>query len=157
METPTRSTAQNRTHDELIDGLVNTYRELNHQIRTIDESRLTAGGSDGSVRDVIASMRHDEMLFAQALKERVTGVATPATEAGGDPVTGLESEHDSTAMLISQFGTARATTLTMLKGLDEEGWTKMQDDGMSILDHVQELIENDAAQLERIKQILSRS
>lgn len=157
MHTKTVSTANNEAHSRLIDALVTTYRELNLTVRTVDESSLMAKGPDDSIRDVIAGMRKDEILFAQALKERVSGVPSPATEAGGDPVTGLESEKDPTVLLISQFGTARETTLSMVKGLDEGGWTKAQDDGQTILDHIQELVANDSRQLERIRHMLARS
>jgi hypothetical protein len=58
-------------------------------------------------------------------------------------------------MLISQFGTARETTLNLLKNLTDEDWTKQTDDGKSIQDHVQDLVASDRNQLERIKQLLT--
>ena len=142
------------SRDQLIDTLVATYRELNTRVRPLDEARLASATSQGSVRDIVAQMRSDELRFAQALKERITGV--PMTAAGDDaaPVIGTESENDTTTLLISQFGTARATTLTMLKGLSDEEWNAPIDGGTSIHDRVSELAANDQRQLQRIMQLL---
>lgn len=154
MDTGIRSTENRGGHARLIDQLVSTYRELNTHVRQLPEERLTAGGEQGSVRSIITRMRHDEMMFAQALKERVTGVVHPHLD-GEAPVIGTESAHDTTAMLISQFGTARATTLNLLKDLTDNDWTATTDDGMSILQHVEELVRSDQNQLQRIKQRLA--
>lgn len=142
------------TRDQLIDTLVATYRELNTRVRPQDEARLSAATSQGSIRDIVMRMRTDELRFAQALKERITGVPAPETSGNDAPVIGTESEHDTTTVLISQFGTARATTLTMLKGLNDEDWNAPIDDGASIFDKVIELAANDQQQLQRINQLL---
>jgi hypothetical protein len=97
-------------------------------------------------------MRNDELRFAQALKERITGVPMPEIFGDDAPVIGTESEHDTTPVLISQFGTARATTLTMLKGLSDEDWSNPLDEGKTIQDRVEELVASDQRQLQRILQ-----
>ncbi len=153
MSTETQSAPQQGDQPELISELVNTYRELNTHVRPLDDAKLTAGG-DKSVRAIISRMRMDEMLFAQALKEHITGVVT-STGGEDDPVIGTESADDTTRMLISQFGTARATTLTLLKDLTANDWNAKAEDGRSILEHVRELAESDKTQLERIKQVLA--
>lgn len=150
--TPAAATQGDRT--SLISELVNTYRELNMHVRQLPEDRLTAGG-ESSVRAIVSRMRRDEMLFAQALKERITGVVTGAPGGEDGPVLGGETDHDSTAMIISQFGTARATTLNLLKDLTDSDWTAQTDDGKSILDHVRELASSDQTQLQRIKTVLA--
>ena len=148
-DTPVASTR----HEDLISILVNTYRELNTHVRPIAEDKLTSGGMENSVRGIIARMRTDEMKFAQALKQRVTGVVMTGPD-GQDPVIVGESAHDTTKMLISQFGTGRETTLSLLKDLTDDDWLKSTDDGSSILSHVQDLARNDETQLQRIKQLL---
>lgn len=154
METGIRSAERGSGQAALIDQLVDTYRELNNHVRPLPEERLNAGGEDGSVRSVISRMRIDEMRFAQALKERITGVIH-ADLADKDPVLGTEHRNDTTIMLISQFGTARETTLNLLKNLTDEDWTKRTDDGKSIRDHVEDLVASDRNQLQRIKQLLT--
>lgn len=156
MSSQTPAAAAQGDHTPLISELVNTYRELNMHVRQLPEDRLTAGG-DNSVHAIVSRMRRDEMLFAQALKERVTGVVigTAANDGEETPVLGGESADDTTSMIISQFGTARATTLTLLKDLTDGDWNAATDDGKSILDHVRELVSSDQNQLQRIKTALA--
>lgn len=70
------------------------------------------------------------------------------------PIIGTETENDSTAIMISHFGTARATTLSMLKEVDDSGWRTSIEGGRSIQERAQELAANDARQLERIRSLL---
>lgn len=141
-------------HEDLVSALVNTYRELNVHVRPLPESTLTAPRGEGSVRDLVARMRRDEMRFSQALKQRVTGVVIG--DPDDDERLAAEAIKDaSTAQLISQFGTARETTLSLLESLTTEDWNRATDDGKSILQHVQELTQSDHAQLERIKSMLT--
>lgn len=154
MDTGVQPVASGGSHTAFIDQLVQTYRELNTHVRRLPEERLAAGGEGASVRSIISRMRHDEIMFASALKERVTGVVHAAL-GDKEPVIGTETRNDSTAVLISQFGTARATTLNLLKNVSDEDWTRTTDDGKSIRDHVEELVTSDRNQLERIRQLLS--
>jgi len=142
------------SHSDLISALVNTYRELNVHVRQIPESTLTTDKGQGSVRDIVKRMRYDEMRFAQALKQRVTGVVI------GDPddderLAPDAVDEDTTAEIISQFGTARETTLSLLGNLGDAEWSEKTDDGASILQHTQELVQSDHGQLERIKTLLT--
>lgn len=148
METATSRDLNERAR--IIDILVNTYRQLNTRYRPMDEEMLRKTGA----RDVINRMRTDEALFAQALKERVTGVGTASVDGQDEPVIGIESEDDPTVMLISQFGNARATTLTLLKQVGENDWTTPTDDGLSILDHARELAESDQNQLAKLERLV---
>lgn len=140
-------------HDDLLGILVNTYRELNMSVRSIAEERLVSAGQDHTVRDIISRMRADEMKFAQALKQRVSKVVM--NTEGDDRLHSAASEKDSTRMLISQFGTARETTLSLLKGIPDADWIQRIDDGETILEHVEQLAKSDQTQLQRIKQLLA--
>lgn len=146
--TDTGSMALPSEQQDTIDELVATYRDLNAHVRNLPES------SARRVHRIVQRMRNDEMLFAQALKERVTGVPHPDPEGAG-PVLGTESEEDTVTMLTSQFGTARATTLSMLKALPAEGWQQDAGDGRTILDHVRDLTQSDANQISRIREAIS--
>jgi len=139
-------------HEGLISKLIATYRELNLSVRQLPEDRLTSGGPDGSIRSIIARMRLDEMLFAQALKQQVTGVVVGALN--DEELEALRQSDDSTTMLISQFGSARETTLSLLRGLSEEEWTASTAEGKSILQHIEELIRSDEQQMQRLKQLI---
>lgn len=138
------------TRRQIIDQLIATYRELNMRVRPLDEATLTRSGDD-SVRSIVERMRNDELKFAQALKERLTGVPMPDMFGDDTPIIGTETENDTTAIIISHFGTARATTLSMLQEVDENDWTTPVEGGRSIEERVRELAANDTQQLERIR------
>lgn len=147
------------TRQQLIGQLIATYRDLNHQVRPRDEATLTGSGSTGvgragSVRPIVERMRDDELRFAQALRERMTGVPMPDMVGDEAPIIGTESDDDSTAVIISQFGTARATTLSMLREIDDTSWSDPIDGGRSLHERVQQLAANDTRHLERIHDLL---
>lgn len=152
METGTQQAPALKERAEVIDVLVNTYRELNTRYRPVGDDALLSSGA----RDIIERMRMDEMLFAQALRERLTGVATASVEGEDDPIVGLEVASDSTVNLISQFGNARATTLTLLKQAQDEDWLREAGDGMTVLQHAQELAESDRNQLAKLASMVGR-
>lgn len=141
---------------ELIGGLISTYRELNTRVRSMPEDRLRMGGErNGSVREVVSRLRDSELRFSQALKERVTGV--PMSDQFGEddaPVVGTEGLDDSTASIISQFGTARESTLALLRTLPAEEWDQTLEGGEPIRTRIRQLHENDRRQMERIVGLL---
>ena len=141
---------------DLIGGLIETYRVLNNTVRTIPESQLrSAPAETPAVRDIMRRFRDDELRFSQALKERITGVPMPDIFSSDElPTLGTETDHDTTAMLIAQFGTARESTLAMLRDLSETEWDAPVDDGTSIRTRVIELLDNDKRQLSRISTLL---
>ena len=141
---------------DLIDGLIATYRELNAKVRPLPEERLRlAAANGGSVRDAVTRLRDSELRFSQALKERITGVPMPEMFGEDEkPVVGTESSQDTTATILSQFGTARESTLAMLRALPEEDWDRGIEGGHPIRTRITELYDNDRRQLERIVGLL---
>lgn len=140
----------------LVDGLIQTYRELNLKVRQVPEEQLTRAGTDGvSVRDLVRRLRDDELRFSQALKERLTGVPMPDLFGDDKPVVGTEHSDDTTAEIIAQFGTARESTLAMVRSLSGDDWDQIAEGGKSIRARVQELAENDRRQLDRILSMIS--
>lgn len=129
------------THS-LITSLVSTYRELNTKYRPYVES--------DAAMQIVLRMRDDEIQFSKALKDRLTGIGT-ADLGSGNSEDVVEGSADNFAQVISQFGSARATTLNLLKGIqDDSAWQTNLDDGSTILQHVDELVRSDAAQLQRL-------
>ena len=142
--------------DAIIQQLIATYRDLNNRVRTLSEDRLQLrNGGKPSVRDVLQRLRDDELAFAQALKERLTGVPMPEIFENEKPVLGNESADETTRAIISQFGTARATTLALLRGLSEGQWNEtIEGSTYTVLGRVQELVASDAAKMEQINGLL---
>ena len=142
-------------HLSLIDTLIATYRTLNMSVRPRPEEELRSRGSGShGVRDVVQRMRDDELLFSQALKERISGVTMPEMFHDERPVIGTEHEGDSTAKLLAQFGTARESTLAMLRSLPDAEWDTAGEGQQTIAARVASLAENDRKQLERIARVI---
>ncbi len=149
------ATLSDQGRRDLISGLIATYRELNTQIRPLPEEQLRQQAAQESVRAVVTRLRDTELRFSQALKERLTGVAMPEIFGEDEaPVLGTETDHDSTAARISQFGTAREATLALLRPLPDDGWDQDLEGGKPICARVEELAANDRRQLERITGLL---
>lgn len=123
----------------LINNLVDTYKTLNTTYRKATPSDEVIG--------IVTRMRNDEVQFSQALKDRITGIGT----AGGPGREIVDGSDTTLAQIISQFGTARATTLNLLKGIHEERvWDQPLDDGSTIRAHVQDLVNSDKNQLTKL-------
>ena len=126
--------------NSLISSLVETYKELNINFRSANE---TAGA-----REIVTRMRDDEVAFSQALKDQITGIGTD----DGQKNEIVDGADGSLAHIISQFGTARATTLNLLKGIQQDsGWDATTENGKSIRENVQDLIASDANQLKKLR------
>lgn len=142
-------------NQDLIEGLIATYRTLNHELRSVPEQQLRSGTGGATVRDAMRRFRDEELRFSQALKERITGVPMPDIFGSDDlPTLGTETDEDSTAMMIAQFGTARESTLAMLRDLPDPEWDTAVSGGTTIRSRVSELLENDRRHLERISTMI---
>jgi hypothetical protein len=143
------------TSADLLSSLINTYRTLNMTVRPRPDAELRARSAGGpSIRDIVTRMRDDELRFSQALKERISGVPMPEFLQDETPVIGTETEGDSTAVIIAQFGTARESTLAMLRSLPEEEWDTAGENLKSIRQRIMELIESDQRHLQRLSGML---
>jgi hypothetical protein len=144
------------TEQDLFNVLIATYRELNLKVRPLPEDRLKVGRGRETVRNVIIDLRDDELRFSQALKSRLTGVVMIDVFADEEGVEMLEipSPDDTTAEVISQFGTARESTLAMLKSMSPEAWDDRAYGDLTIRAAVQDLYTNDARHLEQIVRLL---
>jgi hypothetical protein len=140
---------------ELIDGLVATYKSLNMSIRQLPEEKLRGGGGNASAREAIRRLRDDELQFSQALKVRVTtGQPMPDVSGEEQAIIGTESEDDTTAALIAQFGTARESTLAMLRGLPDEEWDSTDAGARTIRMIIRDRVANDQRRLQAITEPL---
>ncbi|MBA3450647.1 MAG: hypothetical protein H0T18_05485 [Chloroflexia bacterium] len=140
----------------LFNGLIATYRELNLKVRPQPEERLSLGRSGDTVRDVIIDLRDIELRFSQALKDRLTGAAMANVFAKDDTTATLEipSPDDTTSEVLSQFGTARESTLAMLQGMPPDAWDDQTLGQLTIRDAADALLANDAQHLEQIVTLL---
>ena len=128
-----------------ISSLVDTYKELNMKYRNMPEN--------ADVKSIVTRMRDDEIQFSKALKDRLTGIGTATDDMneGSDVVQGSD---DNVAHIISQFGSARATTLNLLKGInDDAAWQGNVSDEMTLLQRVEQLAQSDTNQLRKLSEV----
>lgn len=144
------------SEQDLFNELIATYRDLNKRVRTLPEDRLTISSGDGkSVRQVISQLRDSEMHFSQALKDAVSGAPMAEAYAYGEaPVIGTETESDTTAIILSQFGTARESTLAILRGLTPEDWDRAVNGSPTIRSRVAERVSRDKRSMSEIVGLL---
>lgn len=141
---------------ELFNGLIATYRDLNLKVRPLPEERLSLRSGRESVRHVIVDMRDDELRFSQALKDRLGGASMSDVLANRGEVVELEipSPDDTTVEVLSQFGTARESTLAMLRGMAPEAWDDSGPGGLTIRGASEHLLTNDGKHMEKIVRLL---
>lgn len=140
---------------ELIDRLVATYRILNHTVRQRPEAELD--GAEGSPRAIIRNLRNNELFFSQNLKARISGQPVGLNEVEGQRDVGTAGLQSTTAELIAQFGTARESTLAMLRSLPDEEWDVTGDFPRSIRTDVFDLVARDRQVLESLGKVLGES
>lgn len=141
--------------DDTRNQLIETYKMLNTEVRPKDENVLTADRGGTSVMSVVREMKDDELLFAKALTERITGeIMGNVDDEDAPPVIGNEVADETTRILISQFGSARATTLNTMQSAEDEVWDKPLVDNKKMLDLAKELAESDRTQVDKIRGLL---
>ncbi len=144
---------------EIFNGLIATYRDLNLRVRPLPDERLRLGQGRSTVKHVIGDMRDDELRFSQALKDRLGGAPMDkvlqdldASDAGEERV--VPGPDDTVAEVLSQFGTARESTLAMLRGMTPDEWDAPGAGGLTIRQATERLMGNDARHMERIVRLL---
>ncbi|MCC7024096.1 MAG: hypothetical protein IT338_14830 [Thermomicrobiales bacterium] len=143
------------SEQEILNGLIATYRELNLKVRPLPEERLNLGRGRDTVRHVILDMRNDELRFSQALKDRLSGGGMVDVLANGrEEGPEVAPAGNTTVEVISQFGTARESTLAMLRGMAPEAWDEPGGGGITIRNAVTALLANDGKHMEKIVALL---
>jgi hypothetical protein len=135
--------------------LIETYRTLNHRVRSRGEQELSAAHNGDSIRAEVDAMRINELQFAKALSAALLGDAVaPRSDDEVGTVTGSEGTDDPTIELISQFGSARATTLNTMSGVADEVWDRPLIENRRLLDLANELVESDRMHMDRITRMI---
>lgn len=138
---------------ELIDKLIATYRILNHDVRPLPEAQLRAGNP--APRLLIQQLRDQELRFSQDLKARISGQPVSFQETQELAVLGTETDHDSTQALIAQFGTARESTLSLLRYIADEQWDAAGSHDRTIRSEVAGLVARDRTMLNQLGSLVT--
>lgn len=144
---------------EIIDGLIATYRELNHRVR--GNGQVLAGDASEELLQVLRQLRDRELRASQAIKRILVGDAVE--EDDELPLEDTEFSRQritSASVLLSQFGTAREATLAMVRGLPDEEWNKVvrtPRGQMSLRDYLKTLVDRDRERMKEIDGLLKAS
>lgn len=133
--------------------LIDTYKVLNNEFRPRGEDVLAADHGGESIKSVVRKMKNDELLFAQALTHNLTGDVLGDEENDEPPVIGNEAVEETGMVVISQFGSARATTLNTMQSADDEAWERPLDGNKTMLDLAKDLVESDRVNLEKLRRM----
>jgi hypothetical protein len=144
----------------MVDSLITTYRDLNLQLRPLGEDELTAGGADGSVKDVLQMMRRREILASQQLKAMLIAEAAGSVPDAVDASIIDSGDGLPSRVVLSEFGTARESILaTALQRSQEDLDREMPtaEGPRSITSLLESLVEQDKVDREKIDRIRSGS
>ena len=108
---------------DMIDSLIATYRTLNLTIRPMDPARVAqAGGSGGSIVELLRQARHDEITASQELKLMTLAEGVNMEVPEPPPSADLNNPK----VLLSEFGTAREAILALVREMPEESWAEQR-------------------------------
>lgn len=148
---------------EIIDGLIASYRELNHRIRSADpatrDAAESAASPDSSIMGILRQLRDRELRASQAIKLMLLG------ESAHEDDEAILSEQQARAatsavVLLSQFGTAREATLAMVRELPDEVWNQTFQTprgSMTLHDYLASLVTRDRERLSQIETLLAKT
>ncbi len=134
-------------------SLIDTYRTLNFDLRNRGESVLAADHGGESIKTVVRGMKDHELIFAKSLQLSLAPEMSVFGDQDEPPVIGTEATDETGQVLISQFGSARATTLNIMAGADAEAWDRPIEGNKRMLDLAKDLAANDRTNLEKIRRM----
>lgn len=141
---------------EIIEGLIATYRELNYRMR--GDGKALSGDAHEALVSTLRSLRDRELRASQAIKRILLGEAVDEDDEAPLLETEFaESISHTPNVLLSQFGTAREATLAMVRELPDEEWNKVVQTPrgqMSLRDYLKTLVDRDRQRLEEIDGLL---
>lgn len=141
-------------HSDKISELVQTVRLLNWEVRP-KISTASAGELEGSsLHNALTEIRNNEIRTSQLIRGMSLSESGQATEDVGDVLEHVDASTVGSRQLLSEFGTARESILSILRNLTDEAWAEAQETYEGTWSYeqiVDELIESDRKFLEQIR------
>ena len=134
--------------------LIDTYKTLNTELRPKGDAVMEREHGGESIKSVLREMKDHELQFAKSLTLGLTGDTMGDEDSDEPPVIGNEVANETGTILISQFGSARATTLNTILSADDETWNLQLDGNKTMLELAKELAENDRVHMEKIHRMM---
>ncbi|HUY99005.1 MAG TPA: hypothetical protein VMU89_01550 [Thermomicrobiaceae bacterium] len=142
---------------EVIDGLIASYRELNHRVRG---AGLSSGTESSPISDVLRRLRDRELRASQAIKRMLLGETAEEDDEQAADVAEFQSIPASPIVLLSQFGTAREATLAMVRELPDEVWNRTVASPvgeMTLRDYLKSLVDRDRLRMAEVDATLTKA
>lgn len=150
----------------VIDALIATYRELNYKVRNSDVALSVVDGvtiTDNTVAGILLQLRNRELNASQAVKQMILTSEEVAVEDDEGPLVMAEQTvagNLTPSILLSQFGTAREATLSIVRELSDENWArthKTPRGEMTLQEYLQTLVDRDRQRMQEIENLLAKS
>ena len=142
---------------EVIDGLIASYRELNHRIRG---ANLVGAGEDSPITQVLRRLRDRELRASQAIKRMLLSEPVEGTDEAEAEAVEYQGIRVSPTVMLSQFGTAREATLAMIRELPDEEWNRKVQSPlgeMTLREYLQSLVDRDRQRMTEIDATLTKT
>jgi hypothetical protein len=149
---------------EIINEMIAVYRDLNMRLRGQDLDAIKDKKADNgeTLEGVLRRMRNREYNSSQAIKlmsmgEDSSGIeeANPAAVLDELVVTGIKP-----IILLSQYGTAREATLSLVRGLDDEAWDSEYSTprgNMTLREYLRALVNDDREDEKLLDQLVEKT
>ena len=149
---------------EIINELVEIYRELNMQLRGQDLIAIKDSKADNgeTLEQILKRMRDREYLGSQVIKLMSLGTQQAGRVELQDAsvLDELVATGVTPIIMLSQYGTAREATLSLVRTMSEEAWDQEHDtpEGrMSIREYCRTLINADREDQKLLNQLVEKA
>jgi hypothetical protein len=149
---------------EILNEMIEIYRELNLKLRGADLEAIKDQKADNgeTVSEILNRMRNREYNASQAIK--LMSMRTDASHVKEDTQAEVLDELIATGItpiiMLSQYGTAREATLSLLRQAEEETIDSEIDSPrgkMSIREYCRALINDDRADQKLLDQLVEKA
>jgi hypothetical protein len=149
---------------EILNEMIEVYRELNLKLRGADLESIKDQKADNgeTISQILNRMRNREYNASQAIKLMSMGEDSSdiKEEAQAEVLDELIATGITPIIMLSQFGTAREATLSLLRQTEEETIDKEVGSPrgkMSIREYCRGLINDDRADQKLLEQLVQKA
>lgn len=149
---------------EILNEMIEIYRDLNMRLRGVDLAALKDKKADNgeTLEQILNRMRNREYNASQAIKIMSMGDDASSIDESAQAVVldELISTGVTPIIMLSQYGTAREATLSLVRTVNEETVDREVDGPrgkMSIREYCRALVNDDRADEKLLNQLVEKS
>lgn len=140
--------------NEKIDALVQTVRDVNHEVRPKISNKPGGDPPGNPLHEAIIELRDHEQGVSRLIRSLTIADLT-AREEVGELIEARSSANIGTRQALAEFGTAREAILSILSQLGDEEWEEQretEEGTISITKVIDDLVESDKTHLKKIRE-----